>query len=105
MLAVEMLKVPEASPPVPTMSTSVIEPDNVHPGRQLAHHPAAAAISGTVSPFMRRPIRKPRDLRRGRPAGHDGAHDRGHLLAAQVVPLETRGWLIASFRVLLGASI
>ncbi len=57
-LAVEILKVLEPSPPVPTISTAEVEfmitlVDN---SRMTL---AAAVISSTVSPFMRKPIRKP----------------------------------------------
>ena len=56
--AVEMLKVPVASPPVPTMSTTC-SPSTFTPVASSRITCAAAAISSTVSPFMRRPIRNP----------------------------------------------
>ena len=59
MLAVETLKVAEASPPVPTMSTVWGSPASSTPLARERMTWAAAAISATVSPFMRSATRKP----------------------------------------------
>ena len=56
--AVEMLKVCTASPPVPTTSTSPRRSTSTFAERSRITS-AAAAISPTVSPFIRRPMRKP----------------------------------------------
>ena len=57
-LAVETLKVPLASPPVPQVSTRWDVPTSTRvASRRITA--AAAAISSTVSPFIRRPTRNP----------------------------------------------
>ena len=57
-LAVEILNVPLASPPVPQVSTRWDLPTSTCvASRRITD--AAAAISSTVSPFIRNPTRKP----------------------------------------------
>ena len=55
---VEMLKVPDTSPPVPAVSTSPSGSTGTLAARPRMTR-AAAAISSTVSPFMRSPMRNP----------------------------------------------
>ena len=56
--AVETLNVPRASPPVPQVSTRCVPSTSTRVARRRITA-AAAAISSTVSPFMRSPTRKP----------------------------------------------
>ena len=68
-LAVEMLKLPEASPPVPQVS---IVPGGASTATALARMiRAAPAISSTVSPRTLQRHQKGADLRRRRVAAHD----------------------------------
>ena len=55
-LAVEMLSVPAPSPPVPTMSTAFAGASTGTMRSRMID--TAAAISTTVSPFTRMPMRK-----------------------------------------------
>ena len=57
-LAVEMLNVPLVSPPVPQVSIRWVFPTSTRVARRRITA-AAAAISSTVSPFIRSPTRKP----------------------------------------------
>jgi hypothetical protein len=66
----------------------MIEPADIHAGRQLAHHARRRRDLGHRLALHAQRDQKAGDLRRGRPAGHDGAHDRGHLVAGQITMLQ-----------------
>ena len=88
MAAVEMLNVCDASPPVPTMSSSRSGSGTVDLGRELAHHLRGRGDLADRLLLDAQADEQRGDHHRRRLAAHDAPHQREHLVVEDLAVLD-----------------